>query len=116
MPTRFNMRRPPSLKRAIKRTMPTSLFYRALLILLVPVVVLQLLVAHVFYDRHWDSVLNGVMDVLDTMVFGLEDDERPVVRPPSAPSARARMFVCVFTCMCCAPASPPAVVCCTAMP
>jgi two-component system osmolarity sensor histidine kinase EnvZ len=40
--------------------MPTSLFARALLILLVPVVVLQLLVAHIFYDRHWNSVVRSM--------------------------------------------------------
>lgn len=44
----------------IKRLLPTSLFSRALLILLVPVVVLQLLIAHVFYDRHWGSVVRNM--------------------------------------------------------
>ncbi len=43
-----------------RRLLPTSLFSRALLILLVPVVVLQLLVAHIFYDRHWNSVVRNM--------------------------------------------------------
>lgn len=52
----------PRLKprRRIRRWLPASLFARALLILLVPVVVLQLLVAHIFYDRHWSSVVRNM--------------------------------------------------------
>lgn len=45
---------------AIKRFLPTSLFARALLILLVPVMLLQLLVAHIFFDRHWNSVVRNM--------------------------------------------------------
>lgn len=56
MPILPRLRIPP----AIKRLLPTSLFSRALLILLVPVVVLQLLVAHIFYGRHWDSVVRNM--------------------------------------------------------
>jgi two-component system, OmpR family, osmolarity sensor histidine kinase EnvZ len=53
--------RPLSGRRiSIKSLMPASLFSRALLILLIPVVVLQLLVAHVFYDRHWNSVVRNM--------------------------------------------------------
>jgi two-component system osmolarity sensor histidine kinase EnvZ len=40
----------------MKRLLPTSLFGRALLILIVPMILTQLVVAHVFYDRHWRSV------------------------------------------------------------
>lgn len=56
----------PSVRRrfvtlfSVKRWIPGSLFTRALLILLVPVVVLQLLVAHIFYSRHWDSVVRNM--------------------------------------------------------
>lgn len=50
------MRLPP-LRRAIKRVLPTSLFARALLILIVPLVILQIIVAHIFFERHWDSVV-----------------------------------------------------------
>lgn len=44
----------------LKRIMPTNLFARTLLILLLPVILLQLTVAHVFYDRHWSSVVRGI--------------------------------------------------------
>lgn len=47
-------------KRFIKPLLPTNLFGRALLILLVPIVLLQLLVAHIFFDRHWDSVVRNM--------------------------------------------------------
>jgi hypothetical protein len=50
----------PSRGTRRQRFVPTSLFARALLILLVPVVVLQLLVAHIFYDRHWNSVVRNM--------------------------------------------------------
>lgn len=55
MPIRFNR-----YIRGLKRWLPSSLFYRALLILLVPVIVLQLLIAHIFYDRHWNSVVRNM--------------------------------------------------------
>lgn len=57
------MRLPP-LRRAIKRVLPSSLFARALLIMLVPLILLQLLVAHIFFDRHWDSVVRNLSTTL----------------------------------------------------
>ncbi len=44
----------------IKRMMPANLFARTLLILLLPVILLQLTVTYVFYDRHWSSVVRGI--------------------------------------------------------
>lgn len=60
MPTPPDKYQRPKRKGGIKRILPTSLFARALLILLVPVVLLQLLVAHIFYDRHWNSVVRNM--------------------------------------------------------
>jgi len=40
----------------VKRAMPSNLFARALLILVVPMLLSQLVIAHIFYDRHWGSV------------------------------------------------------------
>ncbi len=40
----------------LKRIMPNSLFGRALLILVVPVVLVQAVAFYVFYERHWESV------------------------------------------------------------
>lgn len=40
----------------MKRLVPSNLFGRALLILVLPMVLSQLFLAHIFYDRHWASV------------------------------------------------------------
>ncbi|MDX2074265.1 MAG: ATP-binding protein [Alphaproteobacteria bacterium] len=40
----------------IKKFLPKSLFGRALLILVLPTVLIQLLMAYIFYDRHWLAV------------------------------------------------------------
>jgi two-component system osmolarity sensor histidine kinase EnvZ len=39
-----------------KRFLPNSLFGRALLILLLPTVLIQMVMAYIFFDRHWDNV------------------------------------------------------------
>jgi two-component system osmolarity sensor histidine kinase EnvZ len=76
------MRHPSALPRmhrawrkrmSIKRFIPDSLFARALLILLVPVIILQLLVAYVFYDRHWDSVVRNMSNSAAADVAMLSD-------------------------------------------
>ncbi|MBJ26209.1 MAG: two-component sensor histidine kinase [Alphaproteobacteria bacterium] len=40
----------------LKRFVPRGLFWRSLLILLVPLVLLQCVVAYIFYERHWDTI------------------------------------------------------------
>ena len=40
----------------LKRIMPKSLFGRSWRILVTPIVLLQLVLAYVFYERHWDTV------------------------------------------------------------
>ena len=44
-----NVVRPP-------RVVPRSLFSRSLLIVIMPLVILQLVLTYVFYERHWDKV------------------------------------------------------------
>src|SRR5699024_5082588 len=44
------------LKRLLKRPLPRGLFGRALMILILPIVLLQVVVALVFIQRHYDSV------------------------------------------------------------
>src|SRR6202789_203671 len=53
---------------AFKGWMPTGLYARALLIMIVPMVVLQSVVAFVFMERHWNTVTRhlsaaGVQDI-----------------------------------------------------
>jgi len=42
--------------RPMKRFLPQSLFGRALLILVLPTIIVQLLATYIFYDRHWENV------------------------------------------------------------
>lgn len=60
----------------LKRFAPGSLFARALLILLLPVVLLQLFVAHVFYDRHWDSVVRNMSSATASEIAMLANEYR----------------------------------------
>lgn len=59
-----------------KRLLPTSLFGRALLILLLPMVLLQLLVADTFYARHWDSVVRNMSSSAAADISMLADEYR----------------------------------------
>lgn len=48
----------PSLpgEELLKKILPTTLYGRALLIVVLPVIILQVVVTVVFYNRHWDTV------------------------------------------------------------
>ena len=71
----------PSL---LKRLTPKGLFWRSLLILLIPLVLLQGMVAYIFFERHWDTVsrrlalgLTGdIIYVMRTMQKYPEDEFR----------------------------------------
>jgi len=47
-----------------KNLLPQSLFGRALLILVLPTVLIQLVMAYVFFDRHWDNVTRHMSNTL----------------------------------------------------
>lgn len=40
----------------LKRILPRTLFGRSLLIVVLPIIMLQVLVTYIFYERHWDNV------------------------------------------------------------
>jgi two-component system osmolarity sensor histidine kinase EnvZ len=40
----------------LKRILPRTLFARSLMIIVSPLILLQLISAHIFYDRHWDTI------------------------------------------------------------
>ncbi len=44
----------------IKRLLPTSLFGRALLILVIPTILVQMVAVYAFYERHWDSLVRNM--------------------------------------------------------
>ncbi len=50
---------PPVIKKSesvLKQFLPRSLLPRALLIVIVPLILLQVVTAFMFYDRHWDTI------------------------------------------------------------
>ncbi|HEV2082042.1 MAG TPA: ATP-binding protein [Brevundimonas sp.] len=47
---------PPVLKRLLKRRLPTTLWGRSLLIIVVPVMIMQGAVTWAFFDAHWQTV------------------------------------------------------------
>ncbi|MEM8551797.1 MAG: ATP-binding protein [Pseudomonadota bacterium] len=47
---------PPPLERWLRRRLPRRLFARSLLIVILPIIALQSVVAFVFLDRHWENM------------------------------------------------------------
>src|SRR5471030_2954085 len=58
---------------AFKSWMPTGLYARALLIMIVPMVILQSVVAFVFMERHWNTVTRRLSAAVVQDVAGLID-------------------------------------------
>ena len=52
------------MQRLIKRSLPTSLFGRSLLIIVLPVALMQIAVTWVFFDAHWQTVTGRLSDGL----------------------------------------------------
>jgi len=73
---------------AFKSWMPTGLYARALLIMIVPMVVLQWVVAFVFFDRHWSTVtqdlsravVQDVATLIDVYKGYPQDKDRTLLR------------------------------------
>ena len=74
--------------RWLKSMMPTGLYGRALLIIIVPMVVLQSVVAFVFMERHWNTVTRrlsaavtqDIAALIDIYASYPQDPERLVIR------------------------------------
>lgn len=81
------------LKRQVKRFMPVTLFWRALLIMLVPIILLQLLMAHIFYDRHWDSVVRNMANTTAADVAVLVREYRRISAEKDPEAARQRVWL-----------------------
>src|SRR5881409_3193344 len=58
---------------AFKSWMPTGLYARALLIIIVPMVVLQSVVAFVFMERHWNTVTRRLSAAVTQDIAALID-------------------------------------------
>src|SRR5947209_16424516 len=61
------------LNQAVKNFMPKGLYARALLIMIVPMVVLQSVVAFVFMERHWNTVTRRLSQSVVQDIAGLID-------------------------------------------
>lgn len=55
---------PIHMQRLIKRSLPTSLFGRSLLIIVLPVALMQIAVTWIFFDAHWQTVTGRLSDGL----------------------------------------------------
>jgi two-component system osmolarity sensor histidine kinase EnvZ len=67
--------------RQIKRWLPTSLFGRSLLIIVLPIALMQLAVTWIFFDAHWQTVTSRLSESLAGdiawAVESYEEDPRP---------------------------------------
>lgn len=82
----------PRRRFSLKRWLPTSLFARALLIMFLPLILSQGLVAYFFFERHWDSVTRNMSGALAgevaMLVTTLERDPDTEVRAYTRDQAR----------------------------
>ncbi|MFP6735091.1 MAG: hypothetical protein VB959_14770, partial [Rhodospirillales bacterium] len=53
---RTNQEAHAAIMARLKKFLPRSLFGRAVMISLIPLVLLQLVAAYIFFERHWDTV------------------------------------------------------------
>ena len=72
----------------IKRFLPKTLFGRALMILVTPLVLLQIIATHIFIDRHWETVTRRLTAAIAGEI-GFVIDE---LNYEQTPQARSRIF------------------------
>ncbi|WPZ36681.1 ATP-binding protein [Thalassobaculum sp. OXR-137] len=70
---------PGPAKKRLKRYLPKTLFGRALLIIVTPVVLMQLISAYVFYERHWEIMTRRLVHSLAGDIAFLIEELRPPV-------------------------------------
>ena len=67
--------------RQIKRSIPTSLFGRSLLIIVLPVAIMQIAVTYIFFEAHWQTVnshlTEGLAGDVAMIVRSYDDDPSP---------------------------------------
>lgn len=67
------------LDRWVKRYLPKTLFGRALVIIVTPLVLMQVISAYVFYDRHWDIMTRRLVhSLVGDISFLVEELGTPV--------------------------------------
>src|SRR5207253_5463447 len=73
---------------AFKSWMPTGLYARALLIMIVPMVILQSVVAFVFMERHWNTVTRRLSAAVTQDVAALIDVYKSYPQDPDGALVR----------------------------
>jgi two-component system osmolarity sensor histidine kinase EnvZ len=85
--------------RQTKRWLPTSLFGRSLLIIVLPIALMQLVVTWIFFDAHWQTVTSRLSDGLaGDIAWAVEsyhDDPRPEVLAKIAERAETSMSLSI---------------------
>jgi len=74
--------------RRIKNMMPTGLYARSLLIIIVPMVILQSVVAFVFMERHWNTVTRRLSSAVTQDIAGLIDVYKSYPQDPERATLR----------------------------
>ncbi|WP_245943813.1 ATP-binding protein [Acuticoccus kandeliae] len=77
---------PPPMERWLRRRLPRRLFARSILIIVIPMIVLQSVVAFVFLNRHWENMTTRLSVATATEIAAIvelleqsEPDARPLV-------------------------------------
>lgn len=87
------------IPRQIKRWLPTSLFGRSLLIIVLPVALMQLVVTWIFFDAHWQTVTSRLSDgVAGDIAWAVESycaDPRPEVLAAISERAETSMSLSI---------------------
>ncbi len=68
----------------LKRILPRTLFGRSLLIIVSPLILLQIISAQIFYDRHWDTISrrlsNAIVGEIAMVMEAMREEESPARR------------------------------------
>ncbi|MBW8860283.1 MAG: ATP-binding protein [Caulobacter sp.] len=87
------------IPRQIKRWLPTSLFGRSLLIIVLPVAVMQIAVTWAFFDAHWETVTSrlseGLAGDVAWAVQTYKDDPSPAALDKMAERAEESMSLSI---------------------
>lgn len=79
----------PVLLRWLKRRLPTTLFARSLLIIVLPVAIMQIAVTYVFFDAHWQTVTARLSEGLAGDIAWAVEATATIPRPRPSPSCRS---------------------------
>ena len=79
----------------LKRFLPTGLYWRSLIIIVAPIVLLQIVVTYVFMDRHWQMVTERLSQasVADIALMLAEYEQNPTPDTASQIAARANAYL-----------------------